>query len=236
MRPYRIICILTLTFLFSIPQAFAQKAFLTQAEWPDHTKYLPAPIDTDSIAFMNDAYYYLWGKQQRHTPRVTQAALDEVQPLSKAFREAVGFNISADSCPETYQLVEGVRKDARGINIRSKDYYRRVRPFVYYHEPSLVDSTDYYARTGFGYPSGHSTRGWVYAMTLALVVPDSTEAIFRRAQDYSMNRVICGRHYKSDVEASLTEAAAIMTRLLCNEAFLAQLARAREEYKGKIKK
>jgi acid phosphatase (class A) len=45
-----------------------------------------------------------------------------------------------------------------------------------------------------------------------------------------MNRVICGRHYKSDVDASLIEATAIMSRLMSNEAFLAQLARARKEY------
>lgn len=37
-----------------------------------------------------------------------------------------------------------------------------------------------------------------------------------------------------DVEASLIEATAIMSRLLSNESFLAQLARAREEYARKM--
>jgi acid phosphatase (class A) len=45
-----------------------------------------------------------------------------------------------------------------------------------------------------------------------------------------MNRLICGRHYKSDIDASLVEATAVMSRLLSNEAFQAQLARARKEY------
>ena len=78
--------------------------------------------------------------------------------------------------------------------------------------------------------AGHSVRGWVYALTLALVVPDSTEALIARAQEYAINRVICGRHYKSDIDASLIEATAVMSRLLCNAAFLEQLKKARREY------
>jgi len=45
-----------------------------------------------------------------------------------------------------------------------------------------------------------------------------------------MNRVVCGRHWKSDTDASLIEATAVMSRLHSNQAFLQQLARAREEY------
>ena len=85
-------------------------------------------------------------------------------------------------------------------------------------------------RTTFSYPSGHTIRGWVYALTLALVVPDSTEALIARAQEYAINRVICGRHYKSDIDASLVEATAVMSRLLSNAAFLEQLEKARKEY------
>ena len=46
----------------------------------------------------------------------------------------------------------------------------------------------------------------------------------------AINRVICGRHYKSDIDASLVEATAVMSRLLCNAAFLEQLEKARREY------
>ena len=40
----------------------------------------------------------------------------------------------------------------------------------------------------------------------------------KRAEEYAISRIICGRHYKSDIEASLVEATAIMSRLLSNEA------------------
>jgi acid phosphatase (class A) len=94
----------------------------------------------------------------------------------------------------------------------------------------LVEEEDSTYIESFSYPSGHSVRGWVYALTLALVVPDSTEALISRAQEYAVNRVVCGRHWKSDTEASLIEATALMSRLLSNEQFLAQLERARREY------
>ena len=52
----------------------------------------------------------------------------------------------------------------------------------------------------------------------------------KRAEEYAISRIICGRHYKSDIEASLVEATAIMSRLLSNEAFMKQLSKAKEEY------
>ena len=185
-------------------------AFLSEKELPDHSKYIPAPPEVGSEAFKNDEYYYRWGKEQRLTPRAAQAALDEDQWTSKAFSAAAGFTISPKDCPE--------------------NHYKRTRPFVQFEEPSLIPEADKSYAASYSYPSGHSVRGWVYALTLALVVPDSTEALIHRATEYAMNRLICGRHYKSDIDASLVEATAVMSRLLSNEAFQAQLARARKEY------
>ena len=124
----------------------------------------------------------------------------------------------------------GGNAGANATNKIAKNYFRRTRPFVYYQEPSLVSEDDKKEETTYSYPSGHSARGWVYAFTLALVVPDSTETLIARAQEYALNRVICGRHYKSDVDASLIEATAIMSRLMSNAAFLEQLDKARKEY------
>lgn len=206
------------------------KAFLSFQELPDHVRFLPDPPAMDSQAFQNDIYYHEWGKQQRETPRGVQAGLDEVQWTSKSFSGAAGFIIDPKECPEIFKLVEGAQKDAKATNRRAKNYYRRTRPFVYFNESSLVSEHDEETAPTYSYPSGHSARGWVYALTLALVVPDSTEALISRAQEFALNRVVCGRHWKSDTDASLIEATAIMSRLLSNKAFLAQLARARKEY------
>ena len=209
--------------------------FLSKKEVPNHLLYLPAPPATDSPAFYNDIYYHQWGKVQRETPRAIQAALDESQWTSKSFSGPAGFIIDPDVCPEIFQLVEGAMKDAGNANREAKKYYKRTRPFVFFNEPSLVAEKDSEYAESYSYPSGHSARGWVYALTLALVVPDSTEALILRAQEFAQNRIICGRHWKSDTDTALIEATAIMSRLMSNEAFLAQLARARREYALKFK-
>ena len=167
---------------------------------------------------------------QRQTPRGTLAAIDEVIETTKAFSPAAGFLISHEETPEIYKLVEGARRDARVINRQAKDYFRRTRPFIHFKEPSLIPIYDAEYSTSYSYPSGHSVRGYIYAMTLALVVPDSSEALIARAEEYALNRVICGRHWKSDIDASLVEATVIMSRLLSNTAFTAQLKEARKEY------
>lgn len=204
--------------------------FLSAEERPNHLKFITSPPAFGSKDFDNDSYFYEIGKEQRSTPRGVQAALDEVQWMSKAFSGSAGFVIGPEECPEIFKLVEGAKKDANEVNKAAKDYYHRERPFVHFGEPSLVPEYDAEYADSWSYPSGHTVRGWVYAFTLALVVPDSTEALISRAQEYAINRVICGRHYKSDIDAALVEATAVMCRLLSNEAFQAQLARAREEY------
>lgn len=204
--------------------------FLSAEERPNHLKFITSPPAFGSKDFNNDSYFYEIGKEQRSTPRGVQAALDEVQWMSKAFSGSAGFVIGPEECPEIFKLVEGAKKDANEVNKAAKDYYHRERPFVHFGEPSLVPEYDAEYADSWSYPSGHTVRGWVYAFTLALVVPDSTEALISRAQEYAINRVICGRHYKSDIDAALVEATAMMCRLMSNEAFQAQLARAREEY------
>lgn len=205
-------------------------AFLTREEQPDPTRYIASPPQPGNGTFENDTYYYNWGKAQRQTPRGTLAAIDEVIETTKAFSPAAGFLISHEETPEIYKLVEGARRDARVINRQAKDYFRRTRPFIHFKEPSLIPIFDAEYSTTYSYPSGHSVRGYIYAMTLALVVPDSSEALIARAEEYALNRVICGRHWKSDIDASLVEATVIMSRLLSNTAFTAQLKEARKEY------
>ena len=205
-------------------------AFLTKEELPDPIRYIDSPPQPGNGNFENDTYYYNWGKMQRQTPQGTLAAIDEVIEISKAFSPVVGFLIGPDETPEINKLVEGARLDARVANRLAKDHFRRTRPFVHFKEPSLVPKYDTAYSTSYSFPSGHSVRSYVYAMTLALIVPDSTEALTARAREYALNRIICGRHWKSDVDASLVEATVVMSRLLSNTAFLEQLEKARREY------
>lgn len=207
------------------------QAFLEKSQLPNGMRFLAPPPALTSPEYMNDVYYYQWGKEQRDIPEVAQqAAEDETAWTSAAFSPAVGFTIGPDTSPEIFLLCEGARKDANNANFAVKNHYKRRRPFVQFGEPSLVEKYDSVETNTFSFPSGHASRGWIYAFVLATVVPDSTDALMARAQEYAMNRVICGRHYKSDVDASLMMASATLCRLMANEKFQQQLVKARKEY------
>ena len=213
--------------------------FLTDENRPDGILFLPAPPEVTDATFYNDFYYYQWGKLQRETAAGLQAKADGPQELFDAFSAAFGMTISPGLTPEIDRLAGGAATDAHRANKRVKNYYQRRRPFVQFAEPSLVPETEEEEARDYSSPSGHATRGWVYAMTLALVNPDSANVLLKRAQDYAIGRVIAGYHYKSDIDASAILAGTIMGALNGSEEFKQQLARAREEYarlKRKAKK
>ena len=112
------IAILFITFSLTLSAA-AQKnnttekwpTFLTQAQLPDGTKYLSAPPDTSSIAYLNDFHQYQWGKSMRGTERGQQAVFDAnvtIDSIMKSFAEPFGIRITKSNAPEIYYLVERV--------------------------------------------------------------------------------------------------------------------------------
>lgn len=204
--------------------------YLTDETRPDGVLFLPAPPEVTDPAFCNDFYYYQWGKLQRDTPFGQQAKLDGPMELYEAFSDAFGMTISPALTPEINILAGGAGTDAHRANSRVKHFYQRRRPFVQFAEPSLVPETEEEESRDYSYPSGHATRGYVYAMTLALIEPDSANVLMKRAYEYALGRVVSGYHYKSDIDASAILAASVMGALAGNDAFRRQLEKARQEY------
>ena len=204
--------------------------FLTDETRPDGIYFLPKPLEVTDPAFCNDFYYYQWGKQQRNTPFGEQAKKDGPMELFEAFSEAFGMTIHPGLTPEIDNLAGGAASDAHAANRRVKNYYQRMRPFVQFAEPSLVKETEEEEGKDYSYPSGHATRGYVYAMTLALIEPDSANVLMKRAYEYALGRVVAGYHYKSDIDASAILAASVMGALAGNERFKNQLEKAKAEY------
>jgi acid phosphatase (class A) len=69
-------------------------------------------------------------------------------------------------------------------------------------------------------------------MTLAVLIPEKSQALMTRAQDYAYSRVVCGSHFITDTRASQALAASFVTALLKEPAFQAKLAAAHAELKG----
>lgn len=57
-------------------------------------------------------------------------------------------------------------------------------------------------------------------MTLSTLMPQKTNDLMDRACVYALNRVICGHHWKSDIDASLLLAAGLFANIVSTEAFI----------------
>lgn len=205
--------------------------FLDAEALPDGALFLPPPPSPTDGAFHNDFHYYQWGKAQRDTPAGELAASDEDAKRAAAFSEAFGMTLSESATPEILRLAERAVADAHLAYKPVKKKFGRRRPHVVFNEASLLPDRDAEEAKNFSYPSGHTTRGWVFAMALAGVAPERTEALMERAYRYALGRVICGRHWKSDIDAGLMLAAGVFSALVGDEDYQRQLAKAREEYR-----
>ena len=107
--------------------------------------------------------------------------------------------------------------------------YKRPRPFAVFNEPICVPQDADRLRESGAYPSGHASLGWTWALILAELVPERADAIFSRGRAFGDNRVVCGVHWPSDVQAGQTIAAAVVARLHAKPEFVAEMQRARAE-------
>lgn len=218
--------------LMATSSAWAQfpDPFLPDEQRPNGIMWLPEPPSLTGGDFYNDFYYYQWGKEQRDEEWIAELTLwDEGVDLSRVFSPCLDVPLSHETTPEILRLVEAATSDAARANSSAKNYFKRKRPFATFNEPSLKPEEDEEALT-YSYPSGHSSRGWMYALTLATVAPERTEILMLRARYYAIHRVICGRHWKSDIDASLMLTAGIFANVVVSDAYQAQLKKAREEY------
>lgn len=220
--------------LFTASNTWAQKypeGFLTDKTGPSDYDFVQAPPTMTSGAFAEDFYYYQWGIQQREIEGKSEKALsDEMTTLYEAFSSCAGINLTPEETPEITLLCLRTVADISKANTAVKNKYQRKRPFATFNAPSLKPETDDYVAKTFSYPSGHSSRGYAFAMALCTVIPSQTTAIMLRAQEYALNRVVCGHHWKSDTEASLLLAATMFTNVVCTDEYQAQLQKARAEY------
>lgn len=219
-------------------KANRRPSFLNKTDFADATKFIPAPPDTSSIAYLNDFNRYQWGKSMRNTARGKQAIYDasvDIDSVLNGFSEAFGMPISKQTTPELYYLMERVENDG-SLSVRSaKKKYMRKRPYVQFGEGTAVPHEEEELRHTGSFPSGHTARGWAMALVLAEINPERQDEILVRGYEYGESRVIAGFHYQSDVDAARLAASAAVARLHADEAFRKQLDKAKKEF-ARLKK
>lgn len=228
--------VVTSSMLLSSAVMAADPHYLTPDAVANSQAILPPPPTFDSVSFLRDKAIYDWGLAQRKTPRGEQAAKDaDIRPenIPSLFSEAFGYPLEEAKAPEIYKLIITMKEDAGDYaTAAAKKYYNRVRPFSFFNTGTCRPEDEKTLSTNGSYPSGHTTIGWAIALVLAEINPAKQDAILKRGLDIGESRVICGYHWQSDVDAARIVAGGVVATLHTNDAFAAQLVKAKQEFKA----
>jgi acid phosphatase (class A) len=70
---------------------------------------------------------------------------------------------------------------------------------------------------------------------VGMMVPEKREAIYARADQFAMMRVVSGEHYPSDVEAGRISGSVIANALLHSSKFMADFTQSKAEVRKVLK-
>lgn len=175
-------------------------------------------IHTDEIAKMLEL-------QAARTPGEERRCKSEVGVSPFVFSEIVGSWFNPQNLPNTDALLRKVTRQTTQIANVPKEKWHRVRP--------PIDNPDIHPcvpleKTG-SFPSGHATRGIVWAAVAAEIFPEDHDKIMARGKLIGDDRVLAGMHYPTDVAAGQKLGAAIGKKLLANPDFVAELNKVKLE-------
>ena len=144
------------------------------------------------------------------------------------FARAIGLGFAPGKFPLTEKLFKHVEDDAKAVTDEAKKFFKRPRP--YHIAPALFPhSIEHEDPTHYSYPSGHSTRGTLFALLLAELVPGAREALLAKGRESGWLRVQGGVHYPTDIQAGRVLGQALARELLAGKKFQRDLAAARAE-------
>lgn len=153
----------------------------------------PAP---ESAAARDDLAVLNW-LQRHRTPQMVASTWSTLGRDVDLFSPALGVDMSK-STPRVEQGLGAFLALVDQASNRIKDIVRRPRPYwSHAHlKPCLPPER------GFSFPSGHSTWYQAAAELLGDLLPERRERLLMIGAYGGANRVMCGVHYPSDVDAA----------------------------------
>ena len=193
------------------------------ADFPETAALLPPPPDAGSAETAADLATTRTASRAR-TPEQVAAARSEIKLTVFNFAAAIGPWFQPGRLPRTEEFFRAIDADVRLVTDAGKSHFQRPRPYVV--DPGIVPLA---TEATFSYPSGHATRGTVFALVLAELFPARREALLRMGRDIGWHRVVAGVHYPSDILAGRVWGQAIARALLQDPQFCRDLAEVKTE-------
>lgn len=167
----------------------------------------------------------------RTPERHATAEWDDKHETADLFDSTLGPQFDLKKLPATAKMLAVLENEQSVAANMAKRYFLRNRPWAI--DPAIV-ACDYKpgAAPLTSYPSGHATLSYSVGYLLADLMPEKSQPILTRANEYAYSRVVCGAHYASDIEASHVLATTLVVKMLQNPEFAAEVEASRAELKA----
>lgn len=134
------------------------------------------------------------------------------------FANIVGPRFTPKNYPKTDAFFQKLTATANVVIVGLKNHYQRLRPFQAHPDQIRLLVRN---EPGFSYPSGHTTRGRLFAMVLGELCPAKQQALESSGEQVGVDRILAGEHYRTDLEAGHRLAKMIFLQLQKDPNFLA---------------
>ena len=205
--------------------AVAAAVFLAPAQY-DPALLLPAPPGDNSTAAKAELVELREIETMRSATQLASAKSDDKTENASIFAEVLGPGFDLKALPATAKMFAEIRREEQAAAAAAKDFFKRHRPWIV--DPSLASCSKADAPES-SYPSGHATMGFSMGVVLASLAPQKAQAILARASEYAENRLVCGMHFRRDIEAGQTLGTAVAIELMHNPLFKADYDAAASE-------
>jgi acid phosphatase (class A) len=166
---------------------------------------------------------------ERSPERLAQARRDDEVEDVTAIAEVLGPAFDLQRLPATAKLFADLRHEDSAAAKRAKNYFMRTRPW---HADPTLNPCNRNDAIKSAYPSGHATMGYAAGAVLAQLDPGDAQKILARSADYAESRLVCGAHYRRDIEGGHVLATALVTALMTKPAFRRELEASRTELRA----
>jgi acid phosphatase (class A) len=207
-------------------KAPAVSKFLSPGDFDPALLLPPPPRDDGPAAVEGRAELHRIAAAARTPERLAQAKHDDEVEDVRSIADVLGPAFDLARFPATAKLFADLRNEDSVAAKQAKAFFKRERPWLNDRDLDVCDD-----RTDVknSYPSGHATMGYAAAAVLANLMPGNAQVILARATDYAESRLICGVHYRGDVEAGQVLGNVLVARLMTRPAFVAEVETARAE-------
>ncbi len=168
--------------------------------------------------------------QRARTTADVEAARADRKTEASRFYAVLGLQEST-RLPGVERLIGRAEDDVRLYIRAAKHKFRRLRPGEV--EPRIEPCLGG-VREDLSYPSGHSAYGYATAYLLIELAPERRDALLARADEFARQRMVCGVHFRSDIDSGRQGAQWLVAHMLSSQRYTDDVAAAALELRSAL--